>query len=260
MPWPPRPECHAPGFTPSRTCEPRSSGSGQPPSGYRADPCRSGSEPPMRLCCGASKQPTRAAGSSPRRTAGCVTSSPGPLASNAQPDPSNPANPPAVVSARQRSARAEQPQNTGRSHVENTVRIADAQVREREVDQAKDNPAAGRSFVGVHDRDIHHGGCRCPQQDAALGAGAGLRGGTRSAMIRKVSYEWHLRHLMADRGLFATTELRPLLAERGVVLSREQVYRLVARTPARLSLATLAALCDILGCGPGDLVEPVPGA
>jgi len=79
-------------------------------------------------------------------------------------------------------------------------------------------------------------------------------------MIRKVSYEWHLRHLMADRGLFATTELRPLLAERGVVLSREQVYRLVARTPARLSLATLAALCDILGCGPGDLVEPVPGA
>jgi len=45
-----------------------------------------------------------------------------------------------------------------------------------------------------------------------------------------------------------------------VVLSREQVYRLVVRTPERLSLATLAALCDILGCGPGDLVEPVAGA
>jgi DNA-binding Xre family transcriptional regulator len=44
-------------------------------------------------------------------------------------------------------------------------------------------------------------------------------------------------------------------------LSREQVYRLVTRTPQRLSLATLAALCDILGCSPGDLVEPVaPGA
>lgn len=79
-------------------------------------------------------------------------------------------------------------------------------------------------------------------------------------MSRKVSYEWHLRRLMAERGLFATTELRPLLAERGIVLSREQVYRLVARTPERLSLATLAALCDILGCGPGDLVEPVAGA
>jgi DNA-binding Xre family transcriptional regulator len=79
-------------------------------------------------------------------------------------------------------------------------------------------------------------------------------------MSRKISYVWHLRRLMAERGLFATTELRPLLAERGVVLSREQVYRLVVRTPERLSLATLAALCDILGCGPGDLVEPVAGA
>lgn len=51
------------------------------------------------------------------------------------------------------------------------------------------------------------------------------------------------------------TETGPL-AERGVTLSREQIYRLVARTPARLSLATLAALCDILDCAPGDLVEP----
>ncbi len=75
-------------------------------------------------------------------------------------------------------------------------------------------------------------------------------------MSGKAGYVWHLRRLMAERGLFATTELRPLLAGRGVVLSREQVYRLVVRTPERLSLATLAALCDILGCGPGDLVEP----
>ena len=79
-------------------------------------------------------------------------------------------------------------------------------------------------------------------------------------MSGKVGYVWHLRRLMAERGMFATTELRPLLAERGVVLSREQVYRLVVRTPERLSLATLAALCDILGCGPGDLVEPVAGS
>src|SRR6266478_1229186 len=78
-------------------------------------------------------------------------------------------------------------------------------------------------------------------------------------MSGKAGYVWHLRRLMAERGLFATTELRPLLAERGVVLSREQVYRLVTGVPERLSLATLAALCDILGCGPGDLVEPVTG-
>jgi DNA-binding Xre family transcriptional regulator len=57
--------------------------------------------------------------------------------------------------------------------------------------------------------------------------------------------------------MFATTQLGPLLAERGITLSREQVYRLVTGVPERLSLATLAALCDILGCQPGDLIEPV---
>lgn len=76
-------------------------------------------------------------------------------------------------------------------------------------------------------------------------------------MARKIGYRWHLRRLMAEQDMYATTDLRPLLADRGVVLSREQVYRLVARTPERLSLATLAALCDILYCQPGDLIEPV---
>jgi DNA-binding Xre family transcriptional regulator len=79
-------------------------------------------------------------------------------------------------------------------------------------------------------------------------------------MAAKIGYRWHLRRLMADKDMYATTDLRPLLAERRVVLSREQGYRLVARTPERLSLATLAALCDILGCQPGDLAEPVPAA
>jgi DNA-binding Xre family transcriptional regulator len=71
-----------------------------------------------------------------------------------------------------------------------------------------------------------------------------------------MQYHWHLRSLMAQAGMFATTDLVPLLAERGVVLSREQVYRLVARVPERLSLTTLAALCDILSCGPSELIEP----
>jgi DNA-binding Xre family transcriptional regulator len=72
---------------------------------------------------------------------------------------------------------------------------------------------------------------------------------------RTVGYRWHLRRLMAERGMFQTTDLVPLLAERGVVLSREQVYRLAAKVPERLSLVTLAALCDILDCTPGDLIE-----
>lgn len=79
-------------------------------------------------------------------------------------------------------------------------------------------------------------------------------------MKRQVGYHWHLRRLMAERGMFATTDLIPLLAERGVTLSREQVYRLVVKVPQRLSLTTLAALCDILDCTPADLIEPHCGA
>jgi DNA-binding Xre family transcriptional regulator len=76
----------------------------------------------------------------------------------------------------------------------------------------------------------------------------------------KVGYRWHLRMRMAERDMFATSDLVPLLAERGVVLSREQVYRLVARVPERLSLQTLAALCDIFDCEPGELIEPTRDA
>lgn len=75
-------------------------------------------------------------------------------------------------------------------------------------------------------------------------------------MKKGVGYRWHLRSKMDEHGMFATTTLGPLLAERGITLSREQVYRLTAGTPQRLSLHTLAALCDIFNCTPSDLIEP----
>ena len=74
-------------------------------------------------------------------------------------------------------------------------------------------------------------------------------------MIKKMGIEWHLRLRMAEQGLFQTSDLVPLLAERGITLSREQVFRLVTQPPQRLSMDTLAALCDILGCLPNDLIE-----
>jgi DNA-binding Xre family transcriptional regulator len=76
-------------------------------------------------------------------------------------------------------------------------------------------------------------------------------------MTVAVTYRWHLRQLMAAHGMFATTDLVAPLAERGVSLSREQVYRLVVGTPERLNLATLAALCDILGVTAADLIEVI---
>lgn len=76
-------------------------------------------------------------------------------------------------------------------------------------------------------------------------------------MSRTITMQWNLRQVMADRGLFQTSELLPLLAERGIHVSREHVYRLVTRAPQRINIDILAALCDALGCDPGDLLTPV---
>lgn len=73
----------------------------------------------------------------------------------------------------------------------------------------------------------------------------------------RLGYRWHLRRLMAEQEMFATTDLRPLLAKRGISLSEAQIYRLVTGTPERLSLRILVALCDILDVTPNDLIEPV---
>jgi|SRR6266567_3317824 len=79
-------------------------------------------------------------------------------------------------------------------------------------------------------------------------------------MARKLDYRWHLRQVMASRGMFATTDLIEPLAQRGVHLSSSQVYRLITERPERLSLKVLMALLDILDCATEDLIEPVAAA
>ena len=71
---------------------------------------------------------------------------------------------------------------------------------------------------------------------------------------------WRIRQVMAQRDMFQTTDLIQPLRERGILLSREQIYRLVTRPPQRLSVDVLAALCGALECTPNDLMELVPVA
>ena len=75
-------------------------------------------------------------------------------------------------------------------------------------------------------------------------------------MTKTVAYHWHLRKIMNEHGMNATTELVPLLADRGVVMTSTQVYRIVTGEPERLNMRLLAALCDILDVTPNDLIEP----
>jgi len=76
-------------------------------------------------------------------------------------------------------------------------------------------------------------------------------------MAARMVMRWHLRQVMAARGMFQTSELVPLLAERGVHLTRQYVHKLVTTPPQRINTDILAALCDILDCQPNDLLEPV---
>jgi hypothetical protein len=79
-------------------------------------------------------------------------------------------------------------------------------------------------------------------------------------MTAKLDYRWHLRQVMASRGMFATTDLIGPLADRRIKLSPSQVYRLAVERPERLSLKVLMALLDILNCTMEDLIEPVTAA
>jgi DNA-binding Xre family transcriptional regulator len=79
-------------------------------------------------------------------------------------------------------------------------------------------------------------------------------------MASRLDYRWHLRQLMATRGMFSTTDLLKPLSERGITLSSSQVYRLVVDRPERLSLKIFMALLDILDCTMEELIEPVEGA
>jgi DNA-binding Xre family transcriptional regulator len=79
-------------------------------------------------------------------------------------------------------------------------------------------------------------------------------------MSARLDYRWHLRKVMADRGMFSTTDLIGPLAQREITLSSSQVYRLVTERPERLSLKILMALLDILDCTMDDLIEPAAAA
>ena len=92
--------------------------------------------------------------------------------------------------------------------------------------------------------------------------GPGTAGGNRPVVTPppRLEYSWNLRQLMAARNLWKATQLVPLLRDRGIALSASQIRRLVTGKPERLSLAVLAALCDILGCTRGDLITVQPAA
>src|SRR5260221_2227077 len=123
-------------------------------------------------------------------------------------------------------------------------------------------PGAGGAPVRYLDRHLPPRQRRFHEHRAAQGDRPGARRAGRqqqggALMARKLDYRWHLRQVMASRGLFATTDLIEPLARRGIRLSSSQVYRLVVDRPEPLSLQIFMALVGILDCSMSELIEPV---
>ena len=76
-------------------------------------------------------------------------------------------------------------------------------------------PAAGRAFMGIHHCRLHDG--RAGREDRMLRAALARAFEGEDTMARTPGYRWHLRRLMAEKDMYATTQLVPLLAQRGSI-------------------------------------------
>lgn len=74
-------------------------------------------------------------------------------------------------------------------------------------------------------------------------------------MKHRIAYQWRLRQVMTARDMHNLSDLITPLHEVGIELSASQLYRLLGRTPDRLPLALLGALCHVLDCSVEDLCD-----
>ncbi|MHB1800061.1 MAG: helix-turn-helix domain-containing protein [Actinomycetes bacterium] len=72
--------------------------------------------------------------------------------------------------------------------------------------------------------------------------------------------KWNLRLAAANRGIWKASELKRMLAERGVVMSAGKMSGLWSGQPNTVRLDELDVICAVLGCGVAELLLPEPDA
>ena len=70
---------------------------------------------------------------------------------------------------------------------------------------------------------------------------------------------WNLRLAAAQRDIWKASELQRMLAEAGLVISAGKMSNLWSGQPVTIRLDDLDVICEVLGCGPGDLLVREPG-
>ena len=69
---------------------------------------------------------------------------------------------------------------------------------------------------------------------------------------------WNLRLAAANRGIWKASELKRMLAERGVVISAGKMSGLWSGHPNTVRLDELDVICAVLGCGVEELLVAEP--
>lgn len=71
----------------------------------------------------------------------------------------------------------------------------------------------------------------------------------------------HIRNrlsiLMAEKGIRSVSELQRMIEDHGLTISRRTLDKLYNNVSNRFDMDTLATLCVILDCKPGDILELV---
>ncbi|MFI5541538.1 helix-turn-helix domain-containing protein [Nocardia sp. NPDC051900] len=70
--------------------------------------------------------------------------------------------------------------------------------------------------------------------------------------------KWNLRLVAANRGIWKASDLRRMVAERGIDISVGKMSGLWSGTPAVLRPEELDVFCAVLGCGIADLITAEP--
>jgi DNA-binding Xre family transcriptional regulator len=68
--------------------------------------------------------------------------------------------------------------------------------------------------------------------------------------------KWNLRLAAAQREIWMASDLKRLLAERGLVISAGKMSGLWSGQPVSLKLDDLDVICAVLGCEIGELLIP----
>jgi len=117
------------------------------------------------------------------------------------------------------------------------------------------DPGVARPFLDRNDGQV------CPRAPFPRGrrVGAGSRARHRP-MEGTGPMRWNLRLAAANRGIWKASELKRMLAERGVVISAGKMSGLWSGQPNTIRLDELDVICKVLGCGVEELLLPEPDA